>query len=260
MSDLKFFGCNKGVEGSHDAFERSLLREIAQNDDIVVNQNVEHKESQAVAIDKENIVVEHDFSRGPWWPEDTVDAVWCVELLEHVSRNYAVNYLTAFKKAALIFVTHTKWGGWHHVEVHDAQWWRSRMSMYGFQYSEELTERIKWIAEREIDSKIPLPGKVIEDVKKNVYNAQHVWLNGLVFINPAVASRPRHAHLFSEPGCFFNKTMNVHCGENDSHISSELADSKLPNNFKHIPYIEARHKLWEELVVKNVEKERMQQK
>jgi len=49
------------VEGSHDARERTMLP------------------------DPETQMVEHDFSRGPWWPGRTFDAVWCVEFLEHVS-------------------------------------------------------------------------------------------------------------------------------------------------------------------------------
>jgi len=67
-------------------------------------------------------IVEHDFSRGPWWPTDTYDAVWCVEFLEHVGRNYHHNYFSAFRKSALIFATHSNWGGWHHVEVHNDDW------------------------------------------------------------------------------------------------------------------------------------------
>ena len=66
-------GCGKGVstswflmhgvdancvEGSHDGVAHSLL--------------------------PPDRVVEHDFSRGPWWPAETVDVVWCVEFLEHV--------------------------------------------------------------------------------------------------------------------------------------------------------------------------------
>jgi len=76
------------VEGSHDAVSKSILPDPA------------------------NQVVEHDFSRGPWWPTQTVDAVWCVEFLEHVGRNFHHNYLPAFRKAALIFMTHSQWGGW----------------------------------------------------------------------------------------------------------------------------------------------------
>jgi hypothetical protein len=49
------------VEGSHDARERTMLP------------------------DPDTQMVEHDFSRGPWWPGPTFDAVWCVEFLEHVS-------------------------------------------------------------------------------------------------------------------------------------------------------------------------------
>lgn len=49
------------VEGSHDAVERTMLP------------------------DPTNQVVEHDFSRGPWWPENTYSACWAVEFLEHVS-------------------------------------------------------------------------------------------------------------------------------------------------------------------------------
>ena len=82
--------------------------------------------------------------------EETVDAVWCVELLEHVGRNFARNYLTAFKKAALIFATHSKWGGWHHTEVHDEVWWKSKFEMYGFVYSEQLTHRVRQKARDEL--------------------------------------------------------------------------------------------------------------
>ena len=49
------------VEGSHDAKENTMLP------------------------DPDTQMVEHDFSRGPWWPKQTYDAVWCVEFLEHVS-------------------------------------------------------------------------------------------------------------------------------------------------------------------------------
>jgi 2-polyprenyl-3-methyl-5-hydroxy-6-metoxy-1,4-benzoquinol methylase len=50
------------VEGSHDAVENTVIPDTS-------------------------LIVEHDFSRGPWWPEKTYDAVWCVEFLEHVRIN-----------------------------------------------------------------------------------------------------------------------------------------------------------------------------
>ena len=88
---MEFVQC---AEGSHDAVMQSIVPNVNEH------------------------VVEHDFSRGPWWPDRTVDAAWAVEFTEHVGRNYQPNYITAFRKAALIFVTHSNWGGWHHVEVH----------------------------------------------------------------------------------------------------------------------------------------------
>lgn len=71
---LDFVQC---VEGSHDAV------------------------SQSIIPNSEQYVVEHDFSRGAWWPDRTVDAAWAVEFTEHVGRNYQPNYITAFRKAAL---------------------------------------------------------------------------------------------------------------------------------------------------------------
>lgn len=77
------------MEGSHDAVEHTLLPDPVSQ------------------------IVEHDFSRGPYWPEETYDAVWSVEFLEHVGRNFQHNYIQAFRKSALIFVSHSHWGGWY---------------------------------------------------------------------------------------------------------------------------------------------------
>jgi hypothetical protein len=80
------------AEGSHDAVEQNMLP------------------------DKKNQIVEHDFARGPWWPGRTFDAVWSVEFLEHVGVQYQYNYIQSFRKAALLFVTSSRNGGWHHTE------------------------------------------------------------------------------------------------------------------------------------------------
>ena len=133
------------VEGSHDAVTQSILPDPSKQ------------------------VVEHDFSRGPWWPSRTVDAVWCVEFLEHVGRNFHHNYLPAFRKAALIFATNSQWGGWHHVEIHDDIWWISKFESYGFIYSEELSRAVRTVASEEASNKTT-------SVTGDPYNAQHIWL------------------------------------------------------------------------------------
>jgi len=167
-----FHGCDVlCAEGSHDAVERSVLP------------------------DPSNQVVEHDFSRGPWWPEKTYDVAWSVEFLEHVGVQYHYNYVTAFRKAALIFVTASKNYGWHHVEVHSNDWWIRKYESYGFKYDQALSEEARAIAKR----------------TKKSYRSPHnkTYLDGfymrvtlMVFVNPTVAALPEHSHLFPELGCF----------------------------------------------------------
>ena len=126
------------VEGSHDAIQQSLL--TPQSLSWVAQKNLGQTSTGLPSL------VEHDFSRGPWWPEKTVDAIWCVEFLEHVGRYHHANLLPTFRKAALIFATHSMWGGWHHVEVHDSDWWITKFQSYGFVYSPHLTTTVRDLA------------------------------------------------------------------------------------------------------------------
>lgn len=165
-----------GVDGSHDAKVQSILD------------------------DPDTQMVEHDFSRGPWWPGKTYDAVWSVEFLEHVGVNFHFNYIQAFRKAAIIFCSSSRWGGWHHVEVHQDDWWILKYQSYGFIYSQQLTDKVRSWASEEKEAK-----EAANAPNGEPYNAQHIWLSMKVFINPAVASLPEHAHLFFEPGCVYRR-------------------------------------------------------
>jgi Methyltransferase domain len=204
------------VEGSHDAVQRSVL--------------------------PPQVVVEHDFSRGPWWPAQTFDAVWAVEFLEHVGVNYHFNYITAFRKAALLFVTSSRWGGWHHVEVHLDDYWIRKYESYGFRYDANLTQQVRDWAMRENGQNImgPIGQK---------YNAQHVYLSMKVFINPVVASLPEHAHLFFEHGCYNGREKDKIIGRpcQVKHLESVIPPSFLPLNLT-----EDMDKNWEELILSKV--------
>ena len=160
------------VEGSHDAVIQSFL--------------------------PPQYIVEHDYARGPWWPNQTYDVAWSVEFLEHVSRQYLFNYLPTFRRAALVLVTSSRWGGWHHVEIHSDEWWIQKMELYGFHYQSDLTQRIKqWAVEEWLNrttANIAPNGKGL--------NAYHIMSSLKVFSNPVVAALPQHAHLFPEHGCF----------------------------------------------------------
>jgi len=108
--------------------------------------------------------------------------------------------VTAFRKVALLFVTSSRWGGWHHVEVHQDDWWIRKYESYGFRYDQKLTDRVRWFAQQELRWKNETAPNG-ED-----YNAQHVWLSMKVFVNPVVASLPQHAHLFPEHGWYVQET------------------------------------------------------
>lgn len=149
------------VEGSSDAVSRSLM--------------------------PKSRIVEHDFSLGPWWPSTTYDAVWSVEFVEHVGRQYMDNYLPIFKKAALVFVTSSGTGGWHHVEVHEKWWWRGRMAAEGFVFLNDLTKQVRAHAEA---------------FAHQNETAIHIIHGMDVFLNPRVAGLPQHKHLFGGKGCY----------------------------------------------------------
>jgi hypothetical protein len=160
-----------------------------------------------------NYIVEHDFTRGPWWPEETFDALWSVEFLEHVGRQYMRNYLPLMRRSALLFLTASNNGGWHHVEIHEPWWWRARLTAAGFIYSEDLTKRIRNAARATCKQALGL----------RIVNRM------MVFINPAIASLPQHDHLFAGNGCIFNEEKDVPC---DDRFKWRSDVDRLPSKYE----------------------------
>jgi hypothetical protein len=99
------------------------------------------------------------------------------------------NYLPIMHKSALLFITSSATGGWHHVEVHEEWWWIARMQAHGFIFSSELTD---------------VSRKQAMNAATSIADAQHLKIRLLVFINPRVASLPQHQHLIGGNGCFRN--------------------------------------------------------
>lgn len=207
------------VEGSHDAISQSIFGSIQPQS-----------------------VVEHDYTLGPWWPEETFDAVWSIEFLEHVGRNYQFNYISTFRKAALLFVTSSVNGGWHHMEVHSDEWWIRKFESYGFKYDQKLTDDIRRVATEEADWPESDPRTVAPNGLK--YRAIH-FRTIKVFINPVVASLPQHSHLFPEHGCF--PTGRV-CGTGDK---AEL-ESPLPKSFWPLEPTQEEDEAWVKLVREHI--------
>ena len=231
-------GCGRGIstlwflrhgvnvlcaEGSHDAVEKTMLPDPAHQ------------------------IVEHDFSRGPWWPEKTYDAVWAIEFLEHVSLHHQFNYVTSFRKAALLFVSSSRHGGWHHTEVHDDDWWVRKFEAYGFRYNEKLTKEIRQVAATERNLRVKAPNG-------GTFNAQHVWLTMKVFVNPTVAALPQHAYLFPEVGCYHGKDkngkrVNRECGSGPNGA----LETTLPPEFHPIKLTPEMDQEWENEVKQNIQ-------
>jgi len=130
-----------------------------------------------------NNVVEHDYTKGPWWDSDKIyDVAWTCEFLEHVDFKYVANYMATFSRARLVFATHSFWGGWHHVLVRESWWWVQLFKDYGFEYLPEPSERARHIR-RDRQTHFRVSGMIFrnlrfrwtEDFEKNYFYKVHDW-------------------------------------------------------------------------------------
>ena len=74
-----------------------------------------------------------------------------------------------------------------------------------------------------------------------------------VFINPAVAALPQHAHLFYEPGCYVNRKDGVlyqrECGEGPKGEK----ETPLPDHWKPLVLTPEQDDVWHNWVKSRVE-------
>jgi hypothetical protein len=142
--------------------------------------------------------------------------------------------MPTMRQAAFLYVSHSTWGGWHHVEVHQQEWWIARFQSFGFVYSEYLTNQVREAAR---DAKYTIAPN------NSTYFAQHIWLHMLVFINPTVASLPQHAHLLSELSCADGNKK-----EHRRPCSISAKESTLPPSFLPLEITTQMDAAWEEHV------------
>jgi hypothetical protein len=115
----------------------------------------------------------------------------------------------------------------------------TKFESFGFVYSAKLTNEARTMAKNHKTDVAPT-GKT--------YNAQHLRLHLLVFINPTVASMPKHHHILSEHGCYVgrenNKIVQYECGtKNEKNVETPLPADFLPLSLN--PEMDAA---WEKLV------------
>lgn len=112
--------------------------------------------------------------------------------------------------------------------------WIRKYESYGFRYSPELTDELRQIAQRE--------SNMGPDGKK--FRAQHIRMSMKVFINPAVASLPQHAHLFPELGCYVNRKDGVLIQKECGTGRGGALESKLPESFRPLVLTEEMDQKW----------------
>ena len=112
--------------------------------------------------------------------------------------------------------------------------------MFGFIYSPALTKKIRDVASSEQFTDLAPNGIKL--------NAQHVWSSMNVFINPAVAALPQHAHLLSEPGCYLKSTngvrINRECGTGGENVVGFELETVLPESFRALKLNSAQDTAW----------------
>jgi hypothetical protein len=80
-----------------------------------------------------------------------------------------------------------------------------------------------------------------------------------VYVNPAVAALPEHAHLFAEHGCYdhitskIGKIVNKECGKPLARSTGDN-ESVMPKSFYPITLTDAMDTAWENLVKMNIKK------
>lgn len=93
-------------------------------------------------MEQENpAIVVHDYTTGPYQPDDRFDLAWCCEFVEHVEERYVPNFLATFQCADLVLMTHAFPGqpGHYHVNCQEPDYWKGVMAAIGYEYDHILT-------------------------------------------------------------------------------------------------------------------------
>lgn len=88
-----------------------------------------------------------DFTKGspPLQDTDHWDLGWSVEFLEHVEEKYQENYMQVFDRCQYLILTAAPpgWGGHHHVNEKDQDYWINRFESRGFCFMGRSTEQMR---------------------------------------------------------------------------------------------------------------------
>lgn len=88
-----------------------------------------------IAVCDKNRIVIHDYTEGEWSTISRLcDLCLCIEFVEHMEEKYIDNFISTFKCAKYVAMTHAVPGqdGYHHVNCQDTPYWLDVMNKNGF--------------------------------------------------------------------------------------------------------------------------------
>lgn len=87
------------------------------------------------------IILQHDYTKGPYLPHIVYDMVWCCEFLEHVEEKYLPYVVPSFLNARIVMITHAEPGqaGHHHVNCREPEYWKGFFAGIGYTFQPGLT-------------------------------------------------------------------------------------------------------------------------
>lgn len=92
-----------------------------------------------------NILVQHDYTTGPYVPERPFDLGLCTEFVEHVEERFIPNFMATFARCKLILMSFATpgQGGYHHVNEREEAYWQEVLQAWGFQLEREETTTLR---------------------------------------------------------------------------------------------------------------------
>lgn len=101
------------------------------------------------SVIKDKIVL-HDYTENAFVTDNDYDAIWCCEFVEHVDEKYIDNFLSTFKMAKKIFMTHAVPGqeGYHHVNCQTSSYWIKKIENIGYKYNNDMSIYLRSITDR----------------------------------------------------------------------------------------------------------------
>lgn len=93
------------------------------------------------ALEGNRRIVQHDYTRGPYYLIPAPDLIWCVEFAEHVAQPCEGNWLATLQGARVLLFSAAVpgQGGWHHVNEQPSSYWVDRLVATGWQIHLEAT-------------------------------------------------------------------------------------------------------------------------